>query len=69
MLLDQALAFNLEVAGSRASATEQYVTTLNPLERPAPEATVSIFPSTPSNFEIDRLLADCYNLGIFSAVA
>ncbi|CAE7059398.1 unnamed protein product [Rhizoctonia solani] len=60
MLLDQTAAFNIEVVGSRAPSMKQYITALNPLERPAPEA---FFPLAPSNFEIDQLLADCYSLG------
>ncbi|KEP46435.1 hypothetical protein V565_199100 [Rhizoctonia solani 123E] len=61
MLLDQTLAFDI--------ATEQYVTALNLLERPLALETTPVFPLAPSNFEVDRLLVDCYNSGMFSAVA
>ncbi|KAL5631836.1 hypothetical protein ACGC1H_000023 [Rhizoctonia solani] len=61
MLLDQTLAFDI--------ATEQYVTALNLLERPPALEATPVFSLAPSNFEIDRLLADCYNSGMSSAVA
>ncbi|CUA70532.1 hypothetical protein RSOLAG22IIIB_08947 [Rhizoctonia solani] len=57
MLLDQTLAFNLEVSGALDPAPEQDLTALIP-----------VYPLEPNNFEIEGL-ADYYNMGAFSTVA
>ncbi|CAE6422726.1 unnamed protein product [Rhizoctonia solani] len=56
MSLDQASAFNIEVA-AEFRGPEQYVTTFDNPERPAPEASTQ--PLDPKNFEIEQFLANC----------